>query len=220
MTASPRTINKTSLEDQAVELIREQILEGVIQPGERLVESRLARDYALSRGTVRIALQRLGNEGLIEQRPYVGWRVVEFTEQDIWELYTLRVALESMASRLAAQRITPAGAQRLMAAFETLETLCRTGAIERITQADLGLHLAIVELSGHARLKKQYDLIKNQFLLYIKTSNRDFRVDNIAESHRELVEAICAGDAARAEQEAIRNITELAPMSTPPGGPS
>jgi len=216
VTASPRTINKISLEDQAVDLIREQILEGVIQPGERLVESRLAKDYALSRGTVRIALQRLGNEGLIEQRPYVGWRVVEFTEQDIWELYTLRVALESMASRLAAQRITPAGKQRLLDAFETLEALCRTGSIERITQADLGLHLAIVELAEHARLKKQYDLIQNQFLLYIKTSNRDFRVDTIAESHRELIEAICAGDAARAEQEAIRNITELGPMNSAP----
>lgn len=218
MTATPRAINKVSLEDQAVDILREQILEGAIQPGERLVESRLAKDYDLSRGTVRIALQRLGNEGLIEQRPYVGWKVIELTDQDIWELYTLRVALESMASKLAAQRITPAGQRRLLSAYETLEELCRKGTIERITQADLGLHLAIVDLSGHTRLKKQYDLIKNQFLLYIKSCNLDIRVGTIAESHKDLVEAICAGDAERAELEAIKNITELGPLSESPWG--
>ncbi|WP_315981782.1 GntR family transcriptional regulator [Aliamphritea spongicola] len=101
-------INKRSLEEQAAELIREDIINGELTPGTRLVETTLAKEYGLSRGTIRIALHQLGTESLITQVPYAGWSVSELDDQDIWELYTLRATLEGMAARLAAEK-SPAG---------------------------------------------------------------------------------------------------------------
>ncbi|WP_271272338.1 GntR family transcriptional regulator [Aliamphritea hakodatensis] len=202
-------INKRSLEDQAADLIREDIINGELTPGTRLVETTLAKEYGLSRGTIRIALHQLGSESLITQVPYAGWSVSQLTEQDLWELSTLRSSLESMAARLAAEHITAAGAGRLQEAYSHLLECCAGDDFSAITRADLALHKTIIDLSGHGRLAKQYQLIENQLLSYISVSNQSFDPETVGSSHRELVEAICAGrgaDAAAAA-EAEHNMT-------------
>lgn len=200
-------INKRSLESQAADLIRDDIVNGQLPPGTRLVETTLAKEYGLSRGTIRIALHQLGTEGLVTQVPYAGWSVKVMTDQDIWELYTLRATLEGLAARLAAQRITAEGAEQLRSSYQILLELCQSDNLMAITRADLRLHKTIIELSGHQRLAMQYQLIENQFLSYIAVANREFEPDQVGECHQALVDAVCRGDGEVAEQEAINNIT-------------
>lgn len=200
-------INKRSLESQAADLLREDIINGVLVPGTRLVETTLAKEYGLSRGTIRIALYQLGTEGLITQVPYAGWSVTVLEDQDIWELYTLRANLEGLAARLAAERITDEGAELLKQSYQNLLQLCEGNDLQAITRADLALHKTIIELSGHKRLALQYKLIENQFLAYITASNRVFDPHEVGPCHDPLVEAICAGQGERAELEAVNNIT-------------
>jgi len=200
-------INKRSLESQAADLLREDIINGVLPPGTRLVETTLAKEYGLSRGTIRIALYQLGTEGLITQVPYAGWSVSVLEARDIWELYTLRANLEGLAARLAAECITEEGAQQLQEAYSRLLQLCEGDDLKAITRADLALHKTIIELSGHTRLAQQYQLIENQFLAYITASNRVFDPHEVGACHASLVDAICAGEGDRAEQEAVNNIT-------------
>lgn len=200
-------ISKRSLESQAADLLREDIVNGNLTPGTRLVETTLAKEYGLSRGTIRIALHQLGTEGLVTQIPYAGWSVTELNDQDLWELYTLRATLEGMAARLAAERISEEGAERLREAYEQLLTLCELGDLKAITRADLDLHKLIIDLSSHSRLAIQYQLVENQFLAYIAAANREFEPESVGLSHAALVEAICAGESDEAEAEAIRNIT-------------
>src|SRR5581483_10830246 len=111
------TINKQSLESQAVDLLRRQILHGELGAGELLLETPIAERLGLSRGTVRAALRRLIEEGLVCHIPYTGYQVIDLSERDLWELYTLRGALESLATRLAALRIQELGARQLRALF-------------------------------------------------------------------------------------------------------
>lgn len=200
-------INKRSLDDQAAELLRQDIINGDLIPGTRLVETSLAKEYDLSRGTIRTALHRLGNEGLVTQVPYAGWSVTQLDQQDIWELYTLRATFEGMAARLAAQRIDKEGIDCLQAAYQTLLTLCEGDDLKAITLADLNLHKTIIELSNHKRLALQYRLIENQFLVYITAANRVFDPRQVGSSHEALVAAICAGNGELAESEAVKNIT-------------
>jgi len=68
-------INKQSLEEQATEFIRNMIVSGQLAMGEKIVESTLSKDLELSRSTVRMALNSLSHEGLVVQKPYVGWHV-------------------------------------------------------------------------------------------------------------------------------------------------
>jgi DNA-binding GntR family transcriptional regulator len=200
-------INKRSLEDQAADILRQDIIDGELVPGVRLVETALAKEYSLSRGTIRTALHKLGTEGLVTQIPYAGWSVSTLDEQDVWELYTLRATLEGMAARLAAEKICEEGAARLQSEYQQLLALCKADDLKAITLADLNLHKMIIDLSGHKRLALQYRLIENQFLVYIAASNRVFDPHQVGSSHEALVAAICAGRGEQAEMEAVKNIT-------------
>ena len=200
------TINKQSLEAQAADLLRRQILRGELRAGERLLETPIAERCGLSRGTIRAALRRLIEEGLVCHVPYTGYQVIEFSHQDLWELYTLRGALESLGTRLAALRIDAHGIKQLRAAFAQLMAAAEAADHERADRLDRDLHKLIVTLSGHERLLQHYDRVENQFRVYIALSNREVDAREICESHRELVESICAGDAERAEELARANI--------------
>lgn len=200
------TINKQSLEAQAADLLRRQILRGGLRAGERLLETPLAERYGLSRGTIRAALRRLIEEGLVCHVPYTGYQVIEFSHQDLWELYTLRGALESLGTRLTALRIDAHGIGQLRAAFEELMAAAESQDHERADRLDRELHKLIVTLSGHERLLQHYVRVENQFRVYIALSNREVDAREICESHRELVDSICAGDADRAEKLARANI--------------
>lgn len=200
------TINKQSLESQAVDLLRRQILRGELTAGERLLETPIAERLGLSRGTIRAALRRLIEEGLVCHVPYTGYQVIDFSEHDLWELYTLRGALESLATRLAALRIAEEGAGQLRAVFAQLTAAAAAADHEAADRLDRELHKLIIRLSGHERLLDHYMRVENQFRVYIALSNREVDAREICESHRELVESICAGDAERAEKLARANI--------------
>jgi DNA-binding GntR family transcriptional regulator len=200
------TINRQSLEAQAADLLRRQILRGELRAGERLLETPIAGRYGLSRGTIRAALRRLIEEGLVCHVPYTGYQVIDFSDHDLWELYTLRGALESLGTRLAALRIDAPGIGRLRAAFAQLMAAAESQDHERADRLDRELHKLIIELSGHERLLQHYLRVENQFCVYIALSNREVDAREICESHRELVESICAGDAERAETLARANI--------------
>ncbi len=200
------TINKQSLEAQAADLLRRQILRGELRAGERLLETPIAERYGLSRGTIRAALRHLIQEGLVCHVPYTGYQVIDFSDHDLWELYTLRGALESLGTRLAALRIDGAGIRQLRSLFAQLLAAAGSEDHERADRLDRELHKLIIRLSGHERLLQHYVRVENQFRVYIALSNREVNAREICESHRELVESICAGDAERAEKLARANI--------------
>lgn len=200
------TINRQSLEAQAADLLRRQILRGELRAGERLLETPIADRFGLSRGTIRAALRRLIEEGLICHVPYTGYQVIDFSDRDLWELYTLRGALESLGTRLAALRIDADGIGQLRALFAQLLAAAQAEDHERADRLDRELHKLIIQLSGHERLLEHYVRVENQFRVYIALSNREVDARGICESHRELVESICAGESERAEQLARANI--------------
>ncbi len=191
---------KQSLDRVAAEGLRTAILSGAIAPGSRLTEVKLAEQFSLSRGTVRAALQRLVVEGLVVQRPYSGWDVTTLSSQDAWELSTLRSSLEALAARLAATALAEGTSSRsLEIALAELEHSVKSGAPEKIVAADMALHRTIFELSGNNRLVEHFALIANQITLYVASSNMLVETETVMSRHRELVDAILAGDPARAE---------------------
>lgn len=191
---------RQSLDRAAADSLRRAILSGTIAPGSRLTEARLAEQFMLSRGTVRAALQRLVAEGLVIQRPYSGWDVPTLTVQDAWELSTLRSSLEALAGRLVAENINDEGRAIIVSAYEQLARAAEEGGREELVEADMELHQAIVGLSGHRRLREQYELIANQLRLYIASSNMLARsMEAVRDRHHSLIEPLLAGDANAAE---------------------
>jgi DNA-binding GntR family transcriptional regulator len=94
------------LQDVVADRIRSAILEGDLKPGEWLRQERLAQEYGVSQMPVREALKKLAVDGLVEHAPYRGVRVIEFSPEDIADLFATRSFLEGLAARAAAARIT------------------------------------------------------------------------------------------------------------------
>jgi DNA-binding GntR family transcriptional regulator len=194
-----KPIQKRSAEVQATDALREQILRGGARPGSRLTEIGLSQQLGLSRSTIRTALQRLANEGLVVQEPYTDWQVASLSGADAWELYTLRASLEALGTRLAVGTLTQEGQKMIAAALDALVQACRTGDRVAIADQDLSFHSTIVELSGHRRLRDHYRLVRQQIRLYIAWSDAIMPdVDAIIETHRWLADAILQRDAVRA----------------------
>jgi DNA-binding GntR family transcriptional regulator len=190
-----------TLRTQVADHVREQILSGVLAPGERIVEAELAAELDVSRNTLRSALQALTFEGLLQQNQFKSTHVVAPTALDVYEIYTLRNALEAMACRLAAERAPAAGTAGVDAAITRMRAAAASGDTAAMKAADFDFHVAVVELAGHARLCDHFGRLHAQTRLYLNlTATVDYELDAIAEIHAELADAIGAGDAARAER--------------------
>lgn len=202
-------IIKQSLEEQAATYLRTQILDGKFKMGAKLVESTLAKDLELSRSTIRMALNTLAHEGLVIQKPYIGWQVIDLTEGDLLELYDLRVALETRAAWLAAERINDEGKLRLRELMNHYLAVGKKVGVTgyEISKIDLALHTLIIELSNNQRFNQIYQNIANQILIYFNIDHWDHDPKDSAESHIPLIEAICNGDCDTAKTLAGEHIT-------------
>lgn len=202
-------INKQSLEDQATEFIKHMIVSGELSLGEKIVESSLSKQLELSRSTVRMALNTLAHEGLVVQKPYVGWQVFDLSDEDLWELYHLRVAIESQAAVMAAEKATAEDKLALRQVYDEFCQLCQNGPLELVSvcQKDFELHRKVVEISTSTKFLKLYDQIANLLKSYIKLTHTDYDLSQSAISHKGIVEAIICGDGECARFESKQNIT-------------
>ncbi len=190
-----------TLPTQVADHIREQILSGVLAPGERVIEADVATELGVSRHTLRSALQTLTFEGLLEQNQFKSTHVAQPTASDVYEIYTLRNALEAMACRLAAQRAPAAGTLAVDAAVARMRQAAAAGDVAAMKAADFDFHVAVVELAGHSRLRDHFRSLHAQTRLYLNlTATVGYQLDEIAAIHAELADAIRAGDAQRAER--------------------
>ncbi len=193
-------IEKQTLVVQAKAALRREIVSGRLRAGERLREMPLAETFGLSRGTLRAALSELEREGLVERRAYSGWSVTAFTSADAHELYTLRQALEGLAARLAAQAARTRPAHDLNEALARLKRACALGERGDVVEADLALHLQVIEMAGHTRLKTLYEGLSDQIRVFIATSDAGVEDESaVYEEHRRLVAAILSGNPDLAE---------------------
>ncbi|MDD7911593.1 MULTISPECIES: GntR family transcriptional regulator [Pseudovibrio] len=207
-------INKQSLEEQAADYLRQQILAGAFVSGDKLTESTLAKDLELSRTTVRMALNTLASEGLVSQKPYAGWSVTTLSGHDIWEIYHLRVALESQAAMMAAETINDEKAKRLRDELAAFQAICKRKdvSLAEVTLCDFKLHKLIIELSESDRLARMYKSVINQLSIYIRITHFDFDIESSADTHIDLINAICAGEPEKARRLAIENISTFTEM--------
>ena len=186
---------KMPVEAQATDALRDSIVNGTITAGARITEIQISQQLNLSRATIRTALHQLAQEGLLHLVPYTGWTVLSLSSRDVWELYTLRSAVERLAAQLVAGSINSSKSSRLKWAFDGLAKECKRGSPARIAEADFALHKTIIQMSDHTRLASQYALIEQQIRMYIRSSDALIaEISTIIDQHRPIVDSILAGD--------------------------
>lgn len=125
------------------------ILHGVFAPGDRVVESKLARQLGVAQATVREALQELAYQGLVTKHDRRGTFITKLTVSDIENIYMVRGLLEPLAASLARAHMSASDIAQLTALVENMRLAGERGKFAELIKADLSFHRLIWELSGN-----------------------------------------------------------------------
>lgn len=192
--------------EYAYERLRAAIVEHRYEPGQRLIEQRVAEELEVSRTPIREALRRLEAEGFVTTSPNRGAAVRDVSIDEIVDLYELRARLESYAAELAAQRMSGAEVDRLAIAVEYYSTETAAvadrsdpDAVRRLNDTNSAVHEAIAAGSGHRRLQAMLHRAVDIPLVF--GALRDFSLSDRQRSdlfHHLILEAIVNHDGVRA----------------------
>lgn len=193
----------TQAVDRVYATLRQGILDGVYAPGARLGEADLADALGVSRTPVREALRRLGSEGLLSTLPNKGARVRQWTASELSDISDLRAILEGHGAGQAATRVTDADIAAmgdLVTRMEAATADATAADIDLITDLNREFHTAVIVASGNSLLPQLM-----HSLLHVPVISRTYRRYSPARmrqsmrQHRELLDALRAGDPAWAE---------------------
>ena len=184
---------------QAADAIRRLIATGQLVGGDHLIESRIAEQLGISRGSVRDALWLLRGEGLVRDEPRRGTFVAQLTANDVRDIYDLRIAVEIAAVRLIKQRPEMESFRQLQQAIDDMRA--GEGDAARAAEADLGFHSAVCAASKNSRLHDVFLRQATELLTLLRLDEEKLghQPDSIAGEHRHLFDALRWGDLGTAE---------------------
>jgi DNA-binding GntR family transcriptional regulator len=188
------------LSEQIKEQLMEDLLHKKYKAGDRLVESALAREFNVSQAPVREAIKSLVEMELLDFEPYKGITVRSFTVDDLSEVFMVRASLESLAARLAAERITDKELEHLEEILEQMLEAAKNGDVVNRTAFNNEFHDAIISVSGNkliARLSRNL-----RFASWSHTSGSLTSMDHIgiAKRHTLIIDSLRSRDPDRAEK--------------------
>ena len=203
-------IQSRSLVELLVTRLREDILSGALEPGERLVEEQLTKRFGMSRGPLREALRLLAEQGLVEHLPRRGVRVTTYTARDFDELFAVRDNLEHFAAALLAQRPRDElDVRPLTAALDRLDTAANADDRLAASNAHRAFHLAVVALADSRQLLLTYEPVIVKLQLYMAANlRREADTASPTEGvrrHRRLFNALVSGEMDRIDAELKRH---------------
>lgn len=189
----------------AYESLRALIKDGVLKPGDRVIEATVAQQLGVSRTPVRDAIRRLEAEGLLDYEPRAGLVVAKLDRRGVAELYEMREVLEGTSARLFTRHASELEVQELVELVELeRELLAKPG--------ELGLHNLKfhrqIHRGAHNRFLERALRAVNavRWLLGPTQMSDASRAAQALQEHAELVEAISKRDAERAEAVARRHL--------------
>ena len=188
-----------SVTSQYIEIsdkIREDIISGKFAQGERLKLAELASLYATSHMPIREALRILNGQGIVEFTPNSGMRVREMDVEFMTDIFDVRLALEAVQARRAADRLTPAASDAILAAKTDFERVAKQGDQDATLKANQRFHRAISQASGNREAceieERHYQILR---IVWGRYGYGSGRLDGVIEDHRLLTSAILDQDA-------------------------
>lgn len=185
-----------SLAERTYHILRKNILEMRIRPGEILLIQHLARELDVSRTPVREALARLRQEGLVEPASGSKMKVSSFTARDIWEIYEIREGLESMAAGLAASKASESQADELGAFYKIFKNIYEREDFDSFLKEDSRFHYLIIEIAGNDLMKKTIEGLDGriQRIRYYTLATKESWFKYAYQCHLKIIDSILNRD--------------------------
>jgi DNA-binding GntR family transcriptional regulator len=187
------------LRQQALDTLREAIVAGHFNPGDRLVEEDLCRQLGVSRGPVREALRQLEHEGLVISYPYRATEVIGIASAEVREvLLPIRLTLERFAFRAALPLLNDQDFSRLADLVQVMQQGADSGNLAVIVDADVQFHALIMQRSEqHHSLQLWRGILPRVRAFLYRGGRRHASLDEIVEEHRDLLAVLKSGDVDR-----------------------
>ncbi len=203
-------LDRTSLRERALEMVRKAVTAGEIEAGSRLVETELSVVMGISRGTLREALRQLEYEGLIEVGERGRLTVRTLTDAELADMFTVRAALEGLAAATISTRpdhdvLLP----ELQTALDALQAA--DGSINDMVDADLAFHRLLCEASGNTTLVRAWETLTGPIRVAILFAGPATALANMAAArHQRLLAAMGSGDPGTARSAVDGHMREAA----------
>lgn len=178
--------------------VREEAMSLRLLPGEKITETMLVEELNISRTPIREGLRMLAQDGVVTLYPNRFAEITTFSQQDIYDLGAIRIALDVLGGRLAVFHGSNADFSRLKKLAQSCAAAMSKGDFRERAQMDSDFHLALMEISGNSFLyefqKTIYSRVQMiQVLRFSKAPTSHFG----GASHEDIVDALFARDEAR-----------------------
>jgi DNA-binding GntR family transcriptional regulator len=189
-------IERVSVADQVFDYMRSSIVSGALPQGSRVVESQIAKTLDVSRAPVREAVNRLLQEGLLETKTHFGPSVTTMTRAKIHKLYSVRVAIETLAIRDVANKRPETALAELERLIAEMQICASTNDFLSLVECELAFHQMILNASDNPYVQQIGQMIDGQMRMALAIDNATYAsLEEVANEHKPLVDAIIRGDA-------------------------
>ena len=156
--------------------LRKMITDGELAVGSQIEERVVAKKMGVSRTPLREAISQLHKEGIIEYRPYRGNYVRAFTTKEVSDLYQVRIALETLAIRLAIPKLSQEHIEHIQGILNDVQDALDRDDVAGYSEADHRFHKFVVEITGNATLLELLDQLSAQIQIMRNMANHDPKV--------------------------------------------
>lgn len=206
-------LGRSSLRTEVLNVIRNAILVGKLKPGERIAESKLARQMDISRAPIREALNWLERDGLVRSVASRGYLVVDLLEEEVDQAYQLRALLEGFAVRKAVQLATSAGIDKLQMCIRGMAAAVEEGNVESLIEHDIRFHHEIISLSSYSLLPPIWSgldrMIRLRTAQVLRQSPRRDILPYTVDSHYPILDAFVRRNPIVGEEAVKNHISEV-----------
>ncbi|MBX5441753.1 MAG: GntR family transcriptional regulator [Solirubrobacteraceae bacterium] len=208
-------MEKSTAERQNVDLVhdrlRSAILRGEFAPGEELQQVPLAERLGVSRTPLREAFRLLQREGLLEASPNRSYRVTAFSAEDLEELYVTFLPLQALAIRLTIPRLTSEDIAAMHGDLAQMDHFASNHDVEAWERPHREFHRRLVQHAGR-RVVELLDQLSDHAGRYrrVYLEGTSYGFDAAAVEHREILDAVAAGDADQAAARLAHHLAHTA----------
>ena len=200
----------TTLAIEIARHLREQIISGALPAGERVNETKITRELSLSRSPVREALRILESEGLVTLEPHRGARVRAVSEEDLEEIFDVRLMIESHGVLRHLHRLAPEALTPVRRAVEDARAALGAGDVEGWHQASLRFHDGLVRLASNRHLTRLHEELKTSLRRYqISVVGAAGEPERFQVEHEAILEALEQGRVERGAELVARHMMNL-----------
>ena len=197
-------IERVGLKDRVLARIKDAILTGKLEPGERIVEMKVAHELGVATTSVREALFELESHGFVTRIANKGTFVTQLSREDVAQIIRVRCELEGLAAELAEALASTEDVSSLNTLVAEMDAAARENDLKRFYKADLDFHRRVWAASGNHHLRKALDTTVVPLFAFFIMRNPSDSAAELIESvpwHKRVVDAIARGRGAREAME-------------------